>query len=74
VASIDEIPDTGEEWECLRNACGLTRAELARRVSCDVRTIYALEHDGLVSDRIRLLVASACGRRVFPPVEVGAAA
>jgi transcriptional regulator with XRE-family HTH domain len=77
VRSTRPFPENGSEWEALRGQCDLTRAELARRTSLDPVTIWRLEHDEPVSDRIRLLVGAALGLSVFPPVErveVGAAA
>lgn len=53
----------------IRKELGLSRAELGRRTATDARTLWDLEHDREVSDRVRLLVAAALGLQVFPPVE-----
>jgi transcriptional regulator with XRE-family HTH domain len=65
-----ELPTCGEEWEALRNRAGLTRAELARRTALDPSTLWTLEHDGYVSQKVRLLVAAALGLKVFPSLEL----
>jgi transcriptional regulator with XRE-family HTH domain len=69
VSITRELPTSGAEYQRLRVELGISKAELARRVSCDVSSLWQLEHDGPVSERLRLLVAAALGLPVFPPVD-----
>jgi len=62
-----EFP-SGAEFERLRKEAGLSRVQLSRRVLCDPSSIYNLEHDREVSDRLRLLVLAALGQSVFSPI------
>lgn len=68
MADLRALPTEGIEWIRLRESRGLTRAELARRIHVDPVTLWQLEHDRHVSDRVRLLAAAALGLEVFPPV------
>jgi DNA-binding XRE family transcriptional regulator len=66
---VPPVPRDGAGWRALREAQGWGVSQLARRAGVSYATIYNLERDRLVSDRVKRLVWFALGFGVMSEPE-----